>query len=409
MISQDKGYGNPYTDFYYAELSQPDENSWDADGDYKYGETEDNYDLYPEIILGRIPFSNPSLVSNVLDNTINFEQNNNILYKKHMLLMGAFLWNDTDNAALMEEIKHYPSLQDWTVTSMYEKNKDYHSSYDCDYPLSKENVIAAWNNHSPAFVNWAGHGTPISAHILGLDQPAFISAYDITHFKDVKPAVIFANACNNANPAYSNNIALEMMKQNAIGFIGPSTISQAKSNWQNENSGSSQSFNFLFATSFLSGTKSFGQAFQYALQETYSRGLWHDPYFETLIWGTLYGIPDLSINAIGDFPLLKIENVEGGLGVSFSLLNEGAASAENIAWNVSIAGGRKIISKTQCGNISELQRGMSKTIHISILGFGFGYFSPQPIIQITVKTPNITPISQTVKANIFGPFVSLIL
>jgi len=407
MVSRDKGYGNPYTDFYYAELSLSDEKSWDADGDYKYGESEDSCDLYPEIILGRIPFSSPSAVSNVLNNTISFEQNNNAMYKKHMLLMGAFFWNDTDNAALMEEIKRQPGLQDWTATTLFENNTDHQSTYDPDYPLSKENVITAWNNHSAAFVNWAGHGTPISAHILGLNQQAFISAYNIKEFKDVKPAVIFANACNNANPAYPN-IALEMMKQMAIGFIGPSIISQAKSNWQGENSGSSQSFNFLFAKYFLSGTGSLGESHQYALQEMYNRGLWYDPYFETFTWGTLYGIPDLLINAIGNFPDLNINNIKGGQGISFDIINDGDALAINVSWDISISGGRKIITKTQSGNISALQTNMSETIHVTVLGFGFGYFSPQPTIRITVKTSNITPITQTVKANIFGPFISII-
>jgi len=140
----------------------------------------------------------------------------------------------------------------------------------------------------------------------------------------------------------------------------------------------------------------------------YNRGLWYDPYFETFAWGTLYGIPDLSINAIGDFPNLNINNIKGGQGISFDIINDGDALARNVSWDISISGGRKIITKTQSGNISVFQTDMSETIHVPVLGFGFGYFSPQPTIRITVKTSNITPITQTVKANIFGPFVFLI-
>jgi len=143
------------------------------------------------------------------------------------------------------------------------------------------------------------------------------------------------------------------------------------------------------------------------LQEMYNRGLWYDSYFETFVWGTLYGIPDLSIKAVGDFPKLSISTIKGGQGISFDIINDGDVLARNVSWNISISGGRKIVTKIHSGNISVFQTNMSETIHVSVLGFGFGYFSPQPTIQITVKTSNITPISQTVKANIFGPFVSL--
>jgi len=36
--AQDAGYGQPETDYYYAELSLPDDQSWDADGDHQWAE-----------------------------------------------------------------------------------------------------------------------------------------------------------------------------------------------------------------------------------------------------------------------------------------------------------------------------------------------------------------------------------
>jgi hypothetical protein len=407
MISQDKGYGNPYTDFYYSELSYLDEHSWDSDGDNLYGEREDDVDLIPEIQLGRIPFSDPVIVSNILNNTMAFEQNNDSAYKRHMLLMGAFFWNDTDNAHLMEEIKHSPLLSEWTSTTLYEKNDEYSSIFDCDYPLRKEQVYAIWNNHPSAFVNYAGHGTPISVHLLGLEQASFLSSHDISLLKDAKPCVVFANACNNANPSYPN-IIFDLMRQTAIACIGPSTVSQAASNWQHENDGSSQSFNYFFATSFLSGDATLSQAHQYALQEMNVRGLWYDSDFETYVWSTLYGIPDLSIQAIGRFPSLHIVSEMGGIGFSFSILNSGEKQAENISWNVTIDGGRNMKTTFFSGVISSLAIGDIVQIHIPVFGFGFGYFSPQPVINCTVKQKGIDTEYSSVKANIIGPYVQLI-
>jgi len=43
--AQDVGYGQPETDFYYAELSLPDSQSWDEDGDHQYGENSDSIDF----------------------------------------------------------------------------------------------------------------------------------------------------------------------------------------------------------------------------------------------------------------------------------------------------------------------------------------------------------------------------
>lgn len=132
---QDIGYGKPETDFYYAELSLPDHQSWDAD---------------------------PA-------------------FKKNILLLGAYFWNDTDCAELMEyksDPALHPWMSDWTSTRMYEQNVDYWSAYASDYPLLHSNVLDVWRGGSFAFVDYAGHGSPWSSHIHGLGQPAFIESAD---------------------------------------------------------------------------------------------------------------------------------------------------------------------------------------------------------------------------------------
>jgi len=407
-ISIDKGYGLPQTDFYYAELTNTDERSWDSDGDGMYGELDDDYDLENEIIIGRIPFSDPLLVSNVLENTIEFESNNNSFYKKHMLLMGAFLWNTTDTAQLMESIRLNPNLDDWVATTLYEQNDDYWSNHDSDYSLTKENVIAAWNQNDAAFVNWAGHGTTTSTHLLGSDKESYISSFGISHFKNLKPSVIFANACNNANPLAENNLCYTFMKENAVGFIGPSTISQAKSEWQHEHDGASQSFNYYFTNRFLSGSFNLGESFYFALKKMNDQGLWYDSFFETTTWGTLYGVPDLSISAIGEYPRLKFEEVIDGYGLSAKIVNEGMVPAENVTFEVSITGGKVVMILPFEKRFTSILPGEKISLDLSIIGLGFGFFSDQPLLQITVHADDVTPISTSMKLNVLGPFISLI-
>ena len=53
-----------------------------------------------------------------------------------LLLLGAFFWDDTDNAVLMETIAAQSWMQDWTMTRMYENPQ---SNYPMDYNLNMNN------------------------------------------------------------------------------------------------------------------------------------------------------------------------------------------------------------------------------------------------------------------------------
>ncbi|MCK4272725.1 hypothetical protein KAX22_08750, partial [bacterium] len=104
---QDLGYGKPETDLYYAELSLPDDQSWDDDEDHRYGEDSDPIDFYSEVNVGRIPWSTASTVQSICEKSVAYEQNDDPSFKKNALLLGAFFWDDdpnprTDNAVLME-------------------------------------------------------------------------------------------------------------------------------------------------------------------------------------------------------------------------------------------------------------------------------------------------------------------
>ncbi|MEM3871989.1 MAG: C25 family cysteine peptidase, partial [Nitrososphaeria archaeon] len=77
--------GRVPTDHYYADLT----GDWDSDGDGYFGEYgEDNFDLNPEVIVGRIPFDDSNTVSSILQRIMNFSQDNGS-WKKNILLLGA--------------------------------------------------------------------------------------------------------------------------------------------------------------------------------------------------------------------------------------------------------------------------------------------------------------------------------
>jgi hypothetical protein len=302
LCAQNVGYGQPETDYYYAELTYPDSQSWDANGNHKYGENSDPIDFHNEVNVGRIPWSDPDVVEDICQKSISFEQNNDPSFKKNILLIGTFFWPDTDNAVLME-YKTDPDIhswmEDWTMIKMYEEDQ---SSYECDYDVSYNKVKEVWSQGSFAFVDWAGHGSPTACYEYYPSQP-FVDTDTCNSLNDDYPAIVFADACSNSDTNY-NNIGKMMLKQGAVGFLGSTKVAYGKHGWNDPYDGSSQSLDYFFTTCCTSGEYTQGQAHQYALLEMYTNNLWYYQRFETFEWGALWGNPDLTMGlvAIGDPP-----------------------------------------------------------------------------------------------------------
>ena len=297
LTAQNIGYGTPDTDYYYAELSLPDSESWDKDGDHQYGEDSDPIDFYAEVTVGRIPWSDPDTVKHICEKSAAYEQNNDDSFKKNILLIGAFFWPDTDNAALMESKVAQPWMSDWTMTRIYEEAQ---SSYQCDYDVSYANVKSVWSSGSYAFVNWAGHGSPTGCYEYYPEQ-VFVDTQTCNYLNDDYPAIIFADACSNSDTNH-DNIGQMMMKQGAIGFLGPTKAAFGFHGWIDPYDGSSQSLDYFFTTCCTSADYSQGQAHQWALHEMYTNSLWYYTKFEMFEWGSLWGNPDLTMGAVSRPP-----------------------------------------------------------------------------------------------------------
>ena len=288
---QDVGYGKPETDLYYAELSLPDDQSWDADGDHRWGEYSDPIDFYSEVNVGRIPWSEASTVFSICEKSAAYEQNSDPAFKKNILLLGGFFWDDTDNAVLMETKVDQPWMWDWTMTRMYEWG---HSTYPSDYDLRFNNVRSVWSSGQYAFVNWAGHGSPYSSHIWFSTGEAFVSTSTCPYLNDDYPAIIFADACSNSDTDYPN-IGRAMLAQGGVGFLGATKVAYGMGAWNDPYDGSSQSFDYFFTTSVTSGDYTQGEAHQWALRHMYTNGLWYQVKYEMFEWGAYWGNPDLAM------------------------------------------------------------------------------------------------------------------
>ncbi len=295
-VYQDLGYGNPRTDFYFAELSQPDNQSWDSNNNGYFGQDSDNVTYYYEVNVGRIPWSTSSTVQSICSKSQAYEMNNDPSFKKNILLLGSYFWADTDNAVLMEEKVSPWYMFEWSKTRMYEKNSDYWSSYDCDYNLTRSNVVNQWSNGTFAFVNWAGHGSYHASHILGNGSPSFIDSADCSSLNDNYPAIVFADACSNSDTDYTN-IGMRMLQQGAVGFVGATKVALGTHAWSDPGDGSSQSLDYYFTTNVTSGNYSQGAAHQLAMKTVYQNNGWDDVTYEMCEWN-LWGNPDLWLQCI---------------------------------------------------------------------------------------------------------------
>ena len=294
--AQNSGYGEPETDFYYAELTKPDIQSWDSDSDHQWGEDSDPIDFYGEVSVGRIPWSEPSTVEHICQKSVAYEQNYDESFKKNILLLGAFFWSDTDNAVLMEyktNPTYQPWMEDWTRTCMYE---DAQSSYPCDYDLNYNNVKSVWSSGTFAFVDWAGHGNPDACYEYYPSQP-FVDINTCNSLNDDYPAIIFADACSNSDTD-DFNIGQAMLEQGGVGFLGATKVAYGMPAWNNPNSGSSQSLDYYFTSCVTSGEYTQGQAHQWALTKMYTDDLWYYLKYETFEWGAFWGNPDLGMGPV---------------------------------------------------------------------------------------------------------------
>lgn len=290
-VALDLGNGQPETDYYYAELSLPDNQSWDEDGDHEYAEQSDPIDFIAEINVGRIPWSDPSTVEHICEKSVAYEKNTDSGFKRNILLLGAFFWPDTDNAVLMEKKVDQDWMENWTMTRLYE---DAQSTFTCDYDLTYDNVESVWSEGTYAFVNWAGHGQPQYSLEYYPSTP-FVDEQTCLSLNDDYPAIIFADACSNSDTD-ELNIGQAMLKQGAVGFVGATKSAYGHPGWNDPYDGSSQSLDYFFTRCCTSGEYTQGEALQWALREMIVYGLWSSRKYETLEWSSLWGNPDLSMN-----------------------------------------------------------------------------------------------------------------
>ncbi len=228
------------TDYYYADLSYSDADSWDSDGDGVYGEYgQDSPDFLAEVSVGRIPTDDGTRITYTLNKLVAFEQDTGSWKDQalHANAISRFANQDHDSVTFVEGHCLYSIEADlmngWTISHYSEQEGLSTSGYP--WPaLSESAFINDWRNGQYGVVNWYGHGS--WSHVVRMvwvwddgdgvpetdgsdliEQPAFVSVW--SNLDDDHPSIVFAISCNVGwpEPQAGGNLGIDLLTEPGFG------------------------------------------------------------------------------------------------------------------------------------------------------------------------------------------------
>lgn len=233
--------GDVPTDYYYADLSYPDETSWDSDGDGYYGEYEqDSPDFLAEVYVGRIPTSDAIRITYTLDKLVAFEQDTGA-WKSSALDAGAIAYfanedhsgRETSDGAFWIDSIETDLMTGWTLSHYSEQAGLAPSEYD--WPaLSEGTFISDWRNGQYGVVNWDAHGwsNRVGRKVWSWDDgdgipethdPNEMAWYDMistsSFLDDDYPSLVYAVSCLVGYPEPNDwgNLGIDLLTKPSFG------------------------------------------------------------------------------------------------------------------------------------------------------------------------------------------------
>ena len=318
--------GTP-TDYYYADLSFPDTDSWDLDGDGFHGEfSDDNPDFLAEVAVGRIPVNVNNKITYALNKIVAFEQDSGP-WKRSALLAAAILFYENENhgggpfvdgATCLDSIDR-ALLDGWTVTRQCEQAGLSPSGFPWS-PLTEANFNTAWRTGEYAVVNWSGHGwcdgayrtiwewddgdgVPESDGSDGFYSSQFVHVGS-SILDDDHPSIVFAISCNVGYPesnAYGR-MGVDLLTRlgwgASAGIVSASRPAAVSGDWMNS-PGGTESICYEFNRYMIAEEERVGNALYDGKFHATSNYGWHHYYeFMDLYNFNLYGDPALAVGGI---------------------------------------------------------------------------------------------------------------
>jgi len=317
--------GSVPTDYYYADLSLADADSWDLDLDGFRGEYgQDLPDFLAEVAVGRIPTNATWWITYALDKIVSFEGDDGA-WKDQVLHAGAMLFHEHQNhdptlpkidGARLPDALETDLMGGWTV-SHYSEQAGLESS---DYPwpaLTGPAFSGDWSSGQYGIVNWAGHGAPTGAYRLvwlwddgdgvfetdgsdGYEWQPFIT--DSMDLEDDCPSIVFAMSCSIGYPEPNSqgNFGIDLLANPSlgasVGVVSSARTASIMRDWPSE-PGSSESICYEFNRFMINGPdgpETVGDALYLAkayCNQNYARASYLE--YKDLYNYNLYGDPSL--------------------------------------------------------------------------------------------------------------------
>ena len=256
--------GDVPTDYYYADLSDPDATSWDSDGDGFLGEYgQDSPDLLAEVYVGRIPTNNTDRITYTCNKLVAFEQDTGA-WKGNALHAGAIAYfaNEDHSGRELKDLAVYLDsietqiMTGWTISHYSEQDGLAPSAYAWN-ALSEPAFIGDWRDGQYGVVNWGAHGwsNRVARKIWSWDDgdgvpeshemshPNLISIY--SDLDDDYPSIVYALSCMVGYPEPNawGNLGIDLLTKPGFGSsVG--TLSGTRVVWVSLGGGELRCYHF---------------------------------------------------------------------------------------------------------------------------------------------------------------------
>lgn len=262
-------YQEAPSDYFYADLT----GNWDLDGDGYYGEDGQDFgtggiDIYPEIIVGRIPYYGTiSELDSILQKIIDYESGTyGGTWVRNVLLSMKPSDSSTPGYYLGEAIKDdIAEPSDLEATRVYDDT--YNLSPAPDYtPCSYDNVLSAWKQYAGFHFWWTHGNATTAAYIMTTTQAPYL---DNNH-----PSIVFQCSCLNGYPESSSNLGYALLKNGAVATDCATRVSwyyPGEATYTATDSNASMTYNY--AKQLITNGLACGDA-HYAMMVDVPNGIW---------------------------------------------------------------------------------------------------------------------------------------
>ena len=202
-----------YTDYFYADVH----GNFDADGDGVLGEWyDDDYDLWPEYLVGRIPWDEPERIAALADDIVWFETVDDFDFFNHVMLGAVTVAIPGDASLIMSAIRDLSlAPTGYASTTFFEPNP----LTTGDFPFDSDTLKTMWPQWPAGLFMFAAHGNDHEAGGVGYD---FLTVDDIPYYREniAMPGVVMSTACRNLKPDRYDNLGAEMLGSCAVSIVG---------------------------------------------------------------------------------------------------------------------------------------------------------------------------------------------